>query len=209
MKILIVYAMRSEMPKLAALGSMPETAAMHSLQFAVIGVGPAKSAEMLGRRIRLDRPDKIILTGFCGGIATDLAVGDFCIPCEVRYGDLRLPVEPHEQELLAGAAESLHIHYAGGAMETFDSPVLSRTAVASNSVAADMESYSVVRVAASFGIPASVIKVVSDTIPQAKVSPFTYIRLLASIFQNYGFAKSRIDTFFDFFARSEAARLEI
>lgn len=186
MKTLIVTAMKAESP---AVGRP------HVL-LGTCGVGPRNAADAMERMVLRERPDRILLTGFCGGVDPMLRPGDFSLPRDVAYGSDTETVTEEVRLDLARIVEGLGLRSSPGTMETFDATVLSLAGVRSGAASVDMEAFFVVRCANRHGIPVAVIKAVSDLIPRKRAVLCARFLVLLRMIGNYPKAKSRIDTVF-------------
>jgi adenosylhomocysteine nucleosidase len=115
MKLLLLYAFPREVRDILRLigrreriDGLPFSAfsvahPSHALTAAETGLGAGNAARVLLHMVRVDRPDRVISLGYCGGLSPDAAVGDVIWASEVclvegqQVESLSLP---HDRKLL-------------------------------------------------------------------------------------------------------------
>jgi len=164
--------------------------ARHRIRAAVTGVGRARADAACRELVERRRPEWVLFSGFAGGLAPDLAVGDLICPERVvlwegeRFDEerpstalpaLALPADAGFSSTLARAAAAAGARLSTGPLVTVDravrDPAHKRALGATTAaVAVDMESAASVACAAELGIPCTVVRAISDaaddTIPE-------------------------------------------
>jgi nucleoside phosphorylase len=113
------------------------------------------------------RPDALLVLGYCGATRDEIEVGHLVIADRVLYGErgivreLALNRSALERAVDAAAGMAYHV----GPVETFDRPVIARSGVSRDAVAVDMESFAVAHTARAYHIPATIVRAVSDVVP--------------------------------------------
>jgi adenosylhomocysteine nucleosidase len=140
------------------------------------GIGLDNAAVAAQTIIREARPDMLVSSGFCGGIAPDLKVGDVVVATAVAVVSGRLiekvPVE------ISGLCGSFIIRQAAEGMRVFGGLFVSTPAIVSKAQLAsllppgsefqvsEMESAAVAAAAMKSGIPFAGIRSVSDSLDE-------------------------------------------
>src|SRR5262245_42046277 len=113
-KIVILTALREELA--AVVAGLPKGAQ----QFEVIrgGIGPDSAARSAGELFKTGTPQLLCSTGFCGGIADGLAVGDIVLATAIVEGDAqrrpRIDLAPELFKRLSDALKSAGITFHSG-----------------------------------------------------------------------------------------------
>jgi len=105
----------------------------------------------------------IISFGIAGGLAPDLAAGDWVIAAGVRSGDRRYPTDPAwRQRLIEALPGATHADIAG-VHDPIAEPLQKRQLhLRTGAVAVDMESHIAAELAARHGIPFAAYRVIID-----------------------------------------------
>jgi nucleoside phosphorylase len=117
------------------------------------------------------KPDAVLVVGLCGGLTESLSEGRIVVYSECGSTDPsapRLVCSPAISEAIASHLESSSIgceRVPGITSRRIATTRVERTGLAKRGAAVvDMESYSILKVAAAAGIPAAVLRVVSDSV---------------------------------------------
>ena len=179
--IALIVAMRTEIPHMLKDTSGIFQTGDKAIRLAVSGIGPKKSRRTTQQVCTGSLgfiPDLLINAGFCGAARNEINIGHLIIANLLGYRDrvIQLDNSPIEKigNLLLGS------EYRIGKLQTFNWPVLSRARVSGDALAVDMESFAVAQTAATYQIPAIIIKAVSDIVPQ-HAGLFTLLTLLRNI----------------------------
>jgi 4-hydroxy-3-methylbut-2-en-1-yl diphosphate reductase len=134
------------------------------------GYGPVRAAAAAAR-IAASSPEMLAVGGVAGGLTGDQRVGDLVVASEVRDGEtiVACPSAP----LLAGELRRAGLRAQAGPIVTVDRLVRDgqhARLAATGAVAVDMESAPLLAAAAA-GIPAVVLRAISDTPDHPVVSP--------------------------------------
>lgn len=182
--IALIVAMRTEIPHMLKDTSGIFQTGDKAIRLAVSGIGPKKSRRTTQQVCTGSLgfiPDLLINAGFCGAARNEINIGHLIIANLLGYRDrvIQLDNSPIEKigNLLLGS------EYRIGKLQTFNWPVLSRARVSGDALAVDMESFAVAQTAATYEIPAIIIKAVSDIVPQ-HAGLFTLLTLLRNIKSN-------------------------
>jgi nucleoside phosphorylase len=182
--IALIVAMRTEIPHMLKDTNGIFQTGDKAIRLAVSGIGPKKSRRTTQQVCTGSLgfiPDLLINAGFCGAARNELNVGNLIIANLLAYRDrvIQLDNSPIEKvgNLLLGS------EYRIGKLQTFNWPVLSRARVSGDALAVDMESFAVAQTAATYQIPAIIIKAVSDIVPQ-HAGLFTLLTLLRNLNSN-------------------------
>ncbi len=135
----------------------------------------ARSADDLARSVvESDRPALLLSTGFCGGLAPELRLGDLVIAEEIRTGNEIVRIDralvDRAREALGGAGVSVHV----GAVEcTADvlEPAEKAALAARGGTSADLESGPLARWATAQSVPFLSCRVVLDAVDEALPFP--------------------------------------
>ena len=182
--IALIVAMRTEIPHMLKDTSGIFQTGDKAIRLAVSGIGPKKSRRTTQQVCTGSLgfiPDLLINAGFCGAARNEINIGHLIIANLLGYRDrvIQLDNSPIEKigNLLLGS------EYRIGKLQTFNWPVLSRARVSGDALAVDMESFAVAQTAATYEIPAIIIKAVSDIVPQ-HAGLYTLLTLLRNIKSN-------------------------
>jgi nucleoside phosphorylase len=170
-KTVILTALREELHAVAA--GLPKGAP----GFDVIrgGIGPDSAARAAAALFTNPEAPKLVCsTGFCGGIADGLAVGDLVVATAIVEGDAqrreRIDVAPELLKRVTDALKSAGIGFHSGVLVSVRDPVLQTSAKralgrANAALAVDMESYAIAdAVRAQPGTAFLAMRVVSDAV---------------------------------------------
>jgi len=179
--IALIVAMRTEIPHMLKNTNGIFRIGDKAIRLAVSGIGP-KKARRTTQQVCTGSlgfiPDLLINAGFCGAARDELNVGHLIIANLLAYRDRVIQPEnsPIEKvgNLLVGS------EYRVGKLQTFNWPVLSRARVSGDTLAVDMESFAIAQTAATYQIPAIIIKAVSDIVPQ-HAGLFSLLTLLRNL----------------------------
>ena len=179
--IALIVAMRTEIPHMLKNTNGVFQTGDKAIRLAVSGIGPKKSRRTTQQVCTGSLgyiPDLLINAGFCGAARNEINIGHLIIANLLGYRDrvIQLDNSPIEKigNLLLGS------EYRIGKLQTFNWPVLSRARVSGDALAVDMESFAIAQTAATYQIPAIIIKAVSDIVPQ-HAGLFTLLTLLRNI----------------------------
>ncbi len=134
-------------------------------------------------------PDLLINSGFCGAVRKHLDIGSLIIANRLAYRDREIQLENSHIERVGGLLVESEYHV--GKLQSFNWPVLSRSRVAGDTVAVDMESFAIAQIAAMYQIPTIFIKAVSDIVPK-HASPISMLNLVRSLKINSKKARARL-----------------
>jgi adenosylhomocysteine nucleosidase len=124
-----------------------------SLEIVGVGLG---ATYLLTRLATLPTPSLVVSAGACGALAPELAVGTLVVPEEVLAPDGRR----HPTAAVAGLRRRGLLVTTDQVL--VDAPAKSRLWLATGALAVDMESAPILDWAASRGVPALVVRAVSD-----------------------------------------------
>ena len=116
-------------------------------------------------------------------------IGHLVIANRLAYHGREIQLENSPIEKIVGLLEESEYHV--GKLQTFNWPVLSRSRVAGDALAVDMESFAIALTAAKYQIPAVVIKAVSDIVPR-NASLIRLLNLVRSLRINSNTARDRL-----------------
>jgi nucleoside phosphorylase len=197
MNIGMIIALRSEVPGILTCPQRGSIAVSQvgasAVGVLICGVGPHRAMAAAERLCREWKPDALFSLGYSGAIGSALAVGDLVAADSVVYRDEVISVPPgpwRELSVALPAATRLHV----GRLLTSDSIVLSRRGLSPAVLAVDMESWSVAKVAHLRGLPVSIIRAISDIVPDrlGAVSTIAWLRRLRG---NARLAQEQLDLF--------------
>ena len=179
--IALIVAMRTEIPHMLKNTNGIFQTGDKAIRLAVSGIGPKKSRRTTQQVCTGSLgfiPDLLINAGFCGAARNEFNIGHLIIANLLGYRDrvIQLDNSPIQKigNLLLGSEHRI------GKLQSFNWPVLSRARVSGDALAVDMESFAVAQTAATYQIPAIIIKAVSDIVPQ-HAGLFTLLTLLRNI----------------------------
>ena len=188
----LIVAMRSEVPHM-----LQDTAGIYqignnAIRVAVSGIG-LKRARRATQQVCTGSsgfiPDLLINSGFCGTVRNKLGIGHLIIANRLAYRDREIQLEnsPIEKVVDLLAESECHV----GKLQAFNWPVLSRSRVAGDTLAVDMESFAIAQTAAKYQIPVIIIKAVSDIVPK-HASLISLLNLMRSLKVNSKKARARL-----------------
>ncbi|CAB1064080.1 hypothetical protein D1BOALGB6SA_8871 [Olavius sp. associated proteobacterium Delta 1] len=188
----LVVAMRSEVPHMLKNTTGIYRIENNAIGLAVSGIGP-KKARRTTQQVCTGSlgfmPDLLINAGFCGAVRHDLNIGHLVLANLIAYRDRELQLENSPVEKVA--ALLVGSEYQVGKLQTFNWPVLSRARVSGATLAVDMESFAIAQTAATYQIPALIIKAVSDIVPQ-HAGLFSLLSLVRNLKINTKTARNRL-----------------
>jgi len=188
----LIVAMRCEIPQILKHTTGICRIGDNAIRLAVTGIGP-KKARRATQQVCTGSlgfmPDLLINAGFCGAVRDELDIGHLIIANLIAYRDR--VIRPANALIEKAAGLLAGSKYQVGKLQTFNWPVFSRAGVSDNALAVDMESFAVAQTAATYQIPAIIIKAVSDIIPQ-HAGLFSLLTLVRSLKINTAKAKVRL-----------------
>ena len=184
--------MRAEVPYLLKNTTGIYQIGDNAIRVAVSGIG-LKRARRTTQQVCTGSlgflPDLIINSGICGAVRNKLDIGHLIIANRLAYDHREIQLENSPigkiVDLLAGS--ECHL----GKLQTFNWPVLSRSRVAGDTLAVDMESFAIAKTAAKYRIPVIIIKAVSDIVPK-HASLISLLNLVRSLKTNSKKARTRL-----------------
>lgn len=192
-RIFILVASRMEADPLAELAGVtrwnqrseagPVTAGPNQLEFFITGIGPKQAAERAtevllhrpaadtGRDQQSEKPDAVVVTGLCGGLTESLpeksiVIYSSCISAMNDGAPIHCSPELCVRSTSVLEAQNVPCRSVTGitsrqiAITKDDKLGLART----GAQAVDMESYAILSAAGRAGVPAIVVRVVSDSL---------------------------------------------
>lgn len=190
--IALLVAMRTEVPHMLKNTTGIYRIGDNAIRLAVTGIGP-KKARRTTQQVCTGSigfiPDLLINSGFCGAVRNDLNIGHLIIANLIAYRDREMQLENSPIEKVAHL--SAGSEYQVGKLQTFNWPVLSRARVSGETLAVDMESFAIAQTAATYQIPAIIIKAVSDIVPQ-HAGLFSLLTLVRNFKINTKTARGRL-----------------
>jgi nucleoside phosphorylase len=199
-KIALIAAMKTELPnsiRYTKKGVNTLAVSSYLLKAEVSGVG-FKNALRATEIICQDfKPDLILHLGFCGSVGAEFKIGDLCLAHEFYYQDMKLANNTDLLSTIQAKLKEKTLRHHLCRIKTFRKPVLCKSSLTDNIHCVDMESFAIARKASEYGIPALVIKAVSDILPVQKPLFLPEIRLNFRIVRNYPRAKRSLNTFFE------------
>ncbi len=188
----LIVAMRCEIPQILKHTTGICRIGDNAIRLAVTGIGP-KKARRATQQVCTGSlgfmPDLLINAGFCGAVRDELDIGHLIIANLIAYRDR--VIRPANALIEKAAGLLAGSKYQVGKLQTFNWPVFSRAGVSDNALAVDMESFAVAQTAATYQIPAIIIKAVSDIIPQ-HAGLFSLLTLVRSLKINTTKARARL-----------------
>ncbi len=165
--IALIMAMRSEVPPILRETDGSCQFGKNAVGLAISGVG-LKRARNTAQRVCSGslgfQPDLLINSGVGGAVGKGLDIGSLVIPDRLAYRDQEIDSKNRAFEEVAGHLAEGEYHV--GKLQSFNWPVLSRSRVPGDTLAVDMESFAIAQAAVKYGIPLTIIKVVSDVVPE-------------------------------------------
>ena len=192
--IALIVAMRTEVPYIFKETSGPVQIGRNAVGLAVSGVG-LKRARQTAQRVCSGslgfQPDLLINSGFCGAVGKDLDIGSLVIPDRLAHRDLEIELKNRAVEQVANHLAQWEYHV--GKLQSFNWPVLSRSRVPGDTLAVDMESFAIAQAAARNHMPLTIIKAVSDVVPE-QISLTGLLSLARSLRVHPKKARARLST---------------
>lgn len=163
-----MLAIVAPMPiELAGIRRAIRDASDRNIAFSVSGVGKAHTQRSL-QNIARNRPEGIILVGFCGGADPELAPGDVHVASTFRHPDSGgcMPADDALTSTLTLAAERVGIRSVSGASATVDTIAGSAAKTglyeSLGSATVNMEDYWAACAAQTAGVPFASLRAVLD-----------------------------------------------
>jgi nucleoside phosphorylase len=200
-KIALFAAMKSEIPK--RLDRYTSTSSTFRINTYVCGIGIPKATMALEEVIYNDKPDMIIMLGFCGAVNACLNVGDLVIGRTFRNGDRTITMSEDAFHLFDVSEYVKNKQSLIGILETKVDGVLSRKDIHTSTHAVDMESYCVADVANKYKIPYLIMKSISDIVPVQEPVLLPRSRLILRMMRNFFIAKKTINDIYSWMFTSE------
>jgi len=169
-KLTILTALREELNAVAA--AIPKGSQIEVIRG---GIGPDSAARATTEVFKKsERPQLICSTGFCGGLADGLAVGDVVLASAIVEGDdkrrERVDVKAELLKRITESVKSIGIPIHSGVLVSVRDPVLQSAAkralgTSNSALAVDMESYAIADTAKQNpGTDFFALRVVSDAV---------------------------------------------
>lgn len=164
----IIVALPEELNTLTKKKIAPGKRALltKNIMIAHAGAGPS-NAEKATQELIKSGCSKLISWGCAAGLADSLKAGDLCLPKQLISNKLQqLPIHAEWQQHTETILSNLHPFYSGPLCES--SSIVSKNTQkkqlhqATGSIALDMESAAIARIAKQTGIPYLVIRVIAD-----------------------------------------------
>jgi nucleoside phosphorylase len=138
-----------------------------SVGFRVCGVGGKRARKDLIPFLKCVQPRKILIAGFSGSLVPDLSIGDVVVADSTRYEETAAAFDPGLTRAVKTALQSTRAGYIDVQSVTVDSVVdtaaeKARLQMRSSADCVDMESYHLAVVAHHHGIPAAMVRVITD-----------------------------------------------
>jgi hypothetical protein len=121
-----------------------------------------------------------------------LDIGHLIIANRLAYREREIQLQNSPIEKVVDLLVESEYHV--GKLQTFNWPVLSRSKVAGDTLAVDMESFAIAQTAAKYQIPAIIIKAVSDIVPK-HASLISLLNLVQRLKINSKKARARLSLF--------------
>jgi hopanoid-associated phosphorylase len=152
------------------LGTEARIAARVPQVKAVAAGGDSGRLEQLIRHEIADGAKAVISFGIAAGLAPEMAPGTCFVAREIVYGDIRYPTDQAWAERLRTAVSGAELASIAGVDHPLQSPAEKQALHAkTRTVAADMESHIVARLAAEHRLPFAALRVIAD--PVARTVP--------------------------------------
>ncbi len=156
----------------------PGSCGPNQVLLTISGMGPKNAQEKAELALGLtpgnpaaEKPDAVLVIGLCGGLSESIQEGRIVVYTECRSTKVDDPMLPCSSAISDGILEVLESSELGceRAVGITSSRIATtsteRRALADHGASVvDMESYAILKAAASAGIPAAVLRVVSDSI---------------------------------------------
>jgi adenosylhomocysteine nucleosidase len=194
----LLVALRAEVPAFLA----PQAGSRISIHqlgqtevgLLVSGVGQRRAGAAAERLCQAFAPDVLLVLGVCGGAAPRMAVGDLLVAEEIIAGRNRISLDRDLSAAAVQAAQEWRLPVCRGALQTCAWPALSRRGLAPGILAVDMESYAIALLAQGRGLPALVVRAVSDIVPE-RATPRALARWLRQGWAGFPTAQRRLERF--------------
>ena len=188
----LIVAMRSEVPYMLKNTTGIYQIGDNAVRIAISGIG-LKRARRATQQVCAGSlgflPDLLINSGFCGAVRNKLDIGHLIIANRLAYREREIQLQNSPIEKVVDLLVESEYHV--GKLQTFNWPVLSRSKVAGDTLAVDMESFAIAQTAANYQIPAIIIKAVSDIVPK-HTSLISLLNLVRSLKTNSKKARARL-----------------
>ena len=188
-------AMRAEVPHMLKNTTGIYHIGDNAIRVAVSGIG-LKRARRATQQVCTGSlgflPDLLINSGFCGAVRDKLDIGHLIIANRLAYREREIQLQNSPIEKVVDLLVESEYHV--GKLQTFNWPVLSRSKVAGDTLAVDMESFAIAQTAAKYQIPAIIIKAVSDIVPK-HASLISLLNLVRRLKINSKKARARLSLF--------------
>ncbi len=157
----------------------------HDFGLLVVGVGLEASSALTDKFCEEFNPNYLIISGVCGGTGAGVSIGDLLIADCIGYEQqlLQIPNPGYGLESVLP-----QIRHSVGRLQTYDYLADAFTEVPQGVLGVDMESYGMANAAISRGIPAVVVRAVSDL---PSTDRFLY--------EDFSTARKALDKFFGLF----------
>ena len=190
----LIVALKAEVPDMFR-DSKVHHLADSSIKVVISGMGPRKARKAAEKLIAFfgdQKPDYIINLGFCGATGREPGIGDLILAD--RVSDKKSEILLDENYILMAKEVLGGTGYFTGKIESFHVPVFSGSKVSKDTLAVDMEAYTIVETALQYQVPVLVVKAVSDIVPQ-KFSLTGLWRTVKEFKYNSKQAKHQLDMF--------------
>ena len=191
----LIVAMRAEVPHMLKNTTGIYHIGDNAIRVAVSGIG-LKRARRATQQVCTGSlgflPDLLINSGFCGAVRDKLDIGHLIIANRLAYREREIQLQNSPIEKVVDLLVESEYHV--GKLQTFNWPVLSRSKVAGDTLAVDMESFAIAQTAAKYQIPAIIIKAVSDIVPK-HASLISLLNLVRRLKINSKKARARLSLF--------------
>jgi nucleoside phosphorylase len=191
----LIVAMRAEVPHMLKNTTGIYHIGDNAIRVAVSGIG-LKRARRATQQVCTGSlgflPDLLINSGFCGAVRDKLDIGHLIIANRLAYREREIQLQNSPIEKVVDLLVESEYHV--GKLQTFNWPVLSRSKVAGDTLAVDMESFAIAQTAAKYQIPAIIIKAVSDIVPK-HASLISLLNLVQRLKINSKKARARLSLF--------------
>jgi nucleoside phosphorylase len=191
----LIVAMRAEVPHMLKNTTGIYHIGDNAIRVAVSGIG-LKRARRATQQVCTGSlgflPDLLINSGFCGAVRDKLDIGHLIIANRLAYREREIQLQNSPIEKVVDLLVESEYHV--GKLQTFNWPVLSRSKVAGDTLAVDMESFAIAQTAAKYQIPAIIIKAVSDIVPN-HASLISLLNLVRRLKINSKKARARLSLF--------------
>lgn len=205
-RIGVVIAMYREIPA-SFTWPMPWQIQSHRLgdkeiHLVVSGIG-AWTARRAARRLCEEiRPEYLMTLGFCGAVHEGVEVGDLIVADRVADArqEIRLATA-YIDTCLTRIEGKIRCHR--GRLQSVKWHALSRRDVDGDALAVDMEAFAVADVATAYGIPAIIVKAISDRVPE-RSSARSVCRFMLTRASKYRIARATLEEFVKCYFRPDA-----